>query len=257
MRRRISAILFSSAAALMLGVTTAAKGQVLIGGFQGASDPTDTGWIDTYNSDAITSDPLSTFPSGVVPGYAQSLQMAAGTTGFGNPSFKLDFSSAQIAAFNANSWLTFTISIQPGTASGGYYQLYNLAYNTGGSGYNNFCSGSSWATYSQSSGNTNNNQTGEPNWYFPYSGNPSVLTEVVTVNYSSLLTPTFIAGESYLQWTWQFNQSVTGASTTTLPILVNNVELSPLAFGAVPEPASLSLVGLGAMGLMARRRRRA
>src|SRR5580658_2289891 len=99
------------AAIFALAVATAAKAQVLIGGFQGGGDPTDAGWVDTQNGQPITSDTNCSFPSAVIPGYAQSLAIsvpAANAGSFGYPSLQLQFSAAQIAQFYSNSWITFT-----------------------------------------------------------------------------------------------------------------------------------------------------
>jgi hypothetical protein len=254
---------FAVAALLSLGVASAAKAVVLLGGFQGASDPTDAGWTDLQNSDPITTDPLSSFPAAGVPGYAQSLQIVNQglAPGFGNPaSLQIQLNPTQVAALNANSYLTFTFSTLTGSATGGYNQIYNLVFNAPGYGYNNFMSGSSaattWGVYSQSEsiagvGNSQN-QSGEPNFYM-YAGDPSLDSETVTVNYSSILPAIIAGGESYVQIDWQGN---TGGGAAGNEIF-NNVVLSTAPFGvdAVPEPVSASLIGVASLGLLARRRR--
>src|ERR1022692_3137664 len=124
----------------VLALATAAQAQYVLGSFQGAGDPNNAGWIDTANGNApITSDAFSSFASGVVPGYAQSLDMTVfGYQGtFGQPSLQLQFSAAQKAAFNANNLLTFTFSVASGGATAGYFQIYNLVLNAPGFGYNN------------------------------------------------------------------------------------------------------------------------
>ena len=258
------------AGGMLLGITTAAKAQYVLGSFQGASDPTDAGWIDSNNSNPITSDPNSTFPTGVVPGYPQSLEMLPSASGFGDPTLELQFSPAEAAAFNANSYLTFTMSAPTSTAGGaatsGYFQDYNLAFNSptalGGTGYYNMMNGGSaaatWGTYSQAQGSTSNNQNGEPNFYF-YAGAPSLFSETVTIDYAA--TPNFaelMAADtgpgSYLQMSFQFNQGGFPAGVAPLPLYMNNVVLSTQPFGVVPEPASLGLLGIAGLGLLRRRR---
>jgi hypothetical protein len=231
-----------------------AHAQYILGSFQGASDPTDAGWIDPGNSDPITADPNATFPTGAVPGYAQSLQMG-GAGGFGNPSLELQFSPAQVAAFNANSYITFTWSVAPGAATAGYSQIYNLVLNAPGYGYNNFMNGGSaaatWGAYSQATGTTSFNQNGEPNYYF-YSGDAALDTESVTINYASVLAAIQGGGESYLQMTFTGNDG--GGAPTTM--LFNNVELSTGPFGSsVPEPSTIALGVTGISALLFRRRK--
>ena len=248
-------LIFGSILAISALAPVASHAQYILGSFQGASDPTDAGWIDSNNSDPITSDPNASFVAAGVPGSPLSLQMS-GAGGFGTPSaLELQFSPAQVAAFNANSWLTFTFSVAPGSATGGYNQIYNLVFNAPGYGYNNFMNGGSaattWGTYSQAQGNTGSNQNGEPNFYF-YAGDPTLDTETVTVNYSSILSSIEAGGESYLQMTIQGN---TGGGSPAIQDF-NQVELSTAAFGA-PEPGTLALAGMGGvMGLLAMRRRK-
>ena len=106
--------------------------------------------------------------AGGVPTYSLSLDMsAAGHAGsFGYPSLELQFTPAEIAAFNANSYLTFTFSVPSGSSTSGYSQIYNLAFNSGGTGYFNALSGgnaaATWGTYTTATGSTGNNQNGNP-----------------------------------------------------------------------------------------------
>jgi hypothetical protein len=225
------ALILISGLALML--STPARAQIVtLGSFQGAGDPTDSGWIDTQDSDPITSDPHSSFVAAGVGSYPLSLQMS-GPDSFGNPaSLEIQLSPAQIQAFNTNSWFTFTFSVAPGASTQGYAQLYNIAFNAPGYGYHNFMSGGSpsatWGTYSEAEGATNSNQNGELNYYF-YSGDAALDTETVSVNYSSITNAIIAGGEGYLQITFQ---AQIGGGATTTNLLFNNVFLSQNAFGA-------------------------
>lgn len=235
--------------AIVSGLTLAATAgaQVLIGGFQGSGDPTDAGWTDLVDGQPITSDPKSSFVTGGVPGFSQSLQISGPGTNFGNPAqLQIQLTPAQIQAFNTNSWLTVTFSVPTGASTGGYCQLYNVAFNAPGYGYNNWMSGgnqaATWGTYSQSTGNTNNNQNGMPNFYF-FSGQPSLDTETITINYAPITNAIIAGGESYLQITFQAQLIATPVGSAT-NLLFNSVVLSKTPFGAaaVGVPTNVFLV---------------
>ena len=73
-------------------------------------------------------------------------------------------------------------------------------------------------------------------------------------------TPNDAAGD-YTNGTWAlFNINATGAGPLTITVRDNqpngsNNVLSAMTFDVIPEPASASLIGVGALGLLARRRR--
>ena len=230
-------------------VSGSTQAQTVLGSFQGSSDPLNAGWINANSSNPINSDSSSSFLAAGVSGYAQSLDLsAAGHAGtFGYPSLELQFGASQIAAFNANSYLTFTFSV-PAATAGGFSQIYNLVLNAPGYGYNN----QSWANSQTSGDNGNTSAGGDPNFYF-YNGSP-VQTMEVTYNYSSVLSAIEAGGESYLQLTFQGNQG--GGAPTDF--YFNNVVLSTSSFGvnAVPEPASMALLGFGSLASVLSLRRR-
>ena len=240
-------------------IPIASPAQTVLGSFQGANDATDYGWFDANTGNSITNDANASFVAAGVPGNPLSLQMS-GAGGFANPSaLELKFSSAQIAAFNANTWLTFTFSVAPGGATGGFNQIYNLAFNAPTYGYNNFMNGgnaaATWGTYSQAQtlAGGASNQNGEPNYYF-FAGAPALDSEEITINYSSILSAIQAGGEGYLQMTFQGN---TGGGSPLIQDF-NNVELSNTPFAVpVPEPGSMALAGLaGVLGTIAIRRRK-
>lgn len=206
-----------------LSVSLAAQAQVLLGSFQGAGDPLNAGWENPNTGNPITSDSAMSFVAAGVPGYAQSLQITGTPGSFGSDSLELQFSAAQIAAFNTNSWITFTFSV-PAWTTGGYSQIYNLAFNAPAYGYNNH----SWATVMET-GNTNNDSAGSgPNFYF--SSNVPMQTQVVTVNYSDITNAIIAGGEGFLQMTFQGNQ---GGGAPDY-IFMNSVVLSQTPFGTAP-----------------------
>ena len=243
----------------VLALATAAHAQYVLGSFQGAGDPTDAGWYDNISGSPITSSTNYSFVAGGVPGYALSLAANPGGAGFGHPDLQLNLSSAQIAAFNANSYLTFTLSLPTTGFTSGYYQLYNFAASAAnGSGYGNLMTSGSWNTQFEpttpgDTASTANNQSGQPNFYL-YSGAEPLFSEIVSINYSSLLTSSSVLENDTangLSLYFQFNQG-----EPNLPIYINNVVLSSQAFG-VPEPASMALMGAGIAltGMMIRRRK--
>jgi len=238
------------AALLIAGFVGTAQAQVVIGDWQGSSDD---GWIDWGNQsvglfDASNNGKYS-LASGVVPGYAQSLQITH--AGYSQDlALKLEYTPGDMAAFFNNHLLSFTFSVPSYATTGataGYSQIYAFALNAQGYGFQNI----SWSSPMWSAtGNTGNNQNGEPNFYF-YSGS-SLQTETVTLDYSSLL-PTLIAdgnsaNSGYIEFIFTSNNG--GGAPDYL--YMNNVVLSGGL--AVPEPASLALVGLGVTALLIRRR---
>jgi PEP-CTERM motif len=232
----------------VIGFGGSSQAQTVLGSFQGSSDPLNAGWVNPNTGNSITTDPADSFVAAGVPGFAQSLQVTGTAGTFGSDSLQLQFSPAQIAAFNANSYITFTFSV-PAWTSGGFSQIFNLALNATGYGYNN----QSWAN-SQTSGNNSATTPGsDPNFFF-FNGSP-LQSQVVTLNYSSVLPAIEAGGEGFLQMTLQGNQ---GGGAPAF-IYINNVVLSTAPFGVspVPEPTSMAVFGIGALtGMLALRRRK-
>ena len=244
-------------ALMAVGLTIgSSQAQFVLGSFQGASDPNNAGW--TSAGVAIATAPTASFVAAGVtdPNGPLSLQLT-GAGGFGTPStLELAFSPAQITAFNANQYLQFTFSVQPGAATAGFNQIFNIAINAPGYGFNNYMDGgnaaATWGTHSTStsvagSGNSFN-QSGEPNDFF-FTGDPSLSSETITVDYSSIKPAIIAGGESFLQITFQGN---TGGGSPASQ-LFNNVELLP---APAPEPATSALFLVGAVVVFFLMRRR-
>jgi hypothetical protein len=235
----VSAAFWLAICTAWLIMPSVSPAQVVLGSFQSSGDPTDAGWIDTQNSDPITSDPNASFVAAGVPGYANSLQMTGAGT-FGNPSsLELQLTTAQIEALLTNSYLTFTFSVPPGSATAGYNQIANLQFQFWQAGGAATYGATNWPwANAQAQGDTANNQSGDPNYYFPYSGNPAIVNQTVTVNYSGL-TNAIVAGLNsgnfYLNILFQGN---TGGGSPAIQDF-NNVVLSTGPFG---QPLQTSVV---------------
>ena len=139
--------------------------------------------------------------------------------------------------FLANDILSFTWEAAPGTETSGYSQLYNVILNAPGGGF---------TTVGGSSGGTSTLAvtTGTVNQFPPFSGQ----LNTVSINYdaykAAILANTSTPG--YIQFAIQTNDA-----NPPSDFYFDNFTLS-----TVPEPTSFALIGMGATGLLARRRKR-
>ncbi|HVU07870.1 MAG TPA: PEP-CTERM sorting domain-containing protein [Verrucomicrobiae bacterium] len=240
---------------LALG-SSASHAQVVIGSWQNS---TDEGWVsyntpasNNYQPDAnagksITDPAVSSeysFVAAGVPGFAQSLDINYAGYG-GGIQLNIAGIPSDLTAFNNNHLLSFTFGVPASSDTSGYSQIYNLNINAPGYGYNNI----PWSsTTAVDLAGSNNNQSGDPNYYWGPAG--SVRAQTVTFDYSSILPAIQAGGESYVNLTLTFNN----AGGDLSQMYMNNVVLSG---GPVPEPASMALLGLGALvGTFVIRRRK-
>jgi len=183
------------------------------GGGGGSSTPTSLGswqnntgdgWIDWGDLLSITNSSntgIYTFASGVVSGYPQSLEITD-SGNHQNLAIKLENIPGGMAAFLTNNQLSFTFSVPSSASAGvsaGFSQVYQLAINASGYGFN----GQPFSNFTET-GTTNNNQSGQPNFYFS-SGTPAQ-SQVVTVNYSNILSSiTATPTTGYIELIFSFN----------------------------------------------------
>lgn len=241
----------------LLGLAFSTRAQYVIGSFQGASDTNNSMWSDPNNGDPIASDPNASFVAlGVSdPNGPLSLEMA-GSYAFGNPSLTVSLNSAAITAFNSHNAIQFTFSVSnpsaPTGPANGFSQIYNLALNAPGYGYNNIGNGgnaaATWGANSTATGLTSFNQNGMPNFFW-FPGSASVATETVTFDYGPELAAVEAGGEGFVQFTFQGNIG----SAAPENLVFNNVALV-----TIPEPGSCALFGLACLaGVWTVRRRHA
>jgi hypothetical protein len=227
-------------------IAVSAHAQV-IGGWQGAGDD---GWIDWGTQSSILSSPSEySIVSGAVPGYAQSLQITA--SGYHQDlALKLENTPGDMAAFFANTLLSFTFSVPASTSTSGYSQIYALSLNAQGYGFNDL-SWSGGTGYSWSATDvigSDNNSSGQPNYYY---GPAGLRSETVTLNYGGLLSTLIADGNSPTSGYIEFIFASNNGGGAPSDFYINNVVLS-----TVPEPTTGALVlAGGAIALFLARRR--
>jgi hypothetical protein len=243
--------------ALLGGLSQLAQGQTYLGTFQGASDPNNAGWSDWASGLAITAsapggDNQYAFATPGVPGYTYSLQLTPSTGGY-DQNLSLNMTSAQMADWRANSYLTFTWSAPgPGAASGGYWQIPQLIFNTAGSGTGvGFGSPVPFSDF-QEQGYTYNDSGGMPVYDY-WGGSTAIRTQEVTIDYASIMAADPSFATSYFQMVLTSEYGSGPAYT-----YYNDFVLSTAPFGAeaaVPEPSTIALGVIGASTLLLRRRK--
>ena len=228
------------AALALLGAASAAKASFVVANFE---DGTPDGF-GTFTNTGVTANVFSSPTAGsvITPGGTDTTKMldltAAGFNGGLSSGADLgyDFVANGLASqFMANDILTFQWETAPGSEGSGYSQLYNLILNAPGPGFTDV-GGSSGATSALAV------TTGTVNQFPPFSG--QLFT--VSINYDAYKAA-ISANPGYIQFGIQSNNA-----NPPTDFYFDNFTLS-----TVPEPASVGLMALAGVGLLARRRARA
>jgi hypothetical protein len=234
----IRAAIIAGLGALSFG--SAAKATTTFGNFEdGATDG-----FGTFTNSGVTANVFASPTAGnvITPGGTDTTKMldltAAGFNGGLGSGADLGYdfvSNGLTSQFMANDIITFQWETAPGSEASGYSQLYNIILNAPGPGF---------TTVGGSGGSTSPLAvtTGTVNQFPPFSG--QLFT--VSINYDAYKAA-ITANPGYIQFGIQTNNA-----NPPTDFYFDNFTLSQ-----VPEPASVGLMSLAGVGLLARRRARA
>jgi hypothetical protein len=209
---------------------TAVTGGYSMGGFESFAGNSGNEALTQVGSSSVYQDAQSdTYQQTVVPGTATpalEVTTPSGNSGYIN-AMLFDFAAAGLdSAFAANDIISFNVTYPAQTSSTGYQQIPQFTLNSSTGGFY---------------------QTGtSPNNVFQgYAGTTAQITDTFSFNYDSQKAAIDAGTATYLQMIFALQND-----GTHNVFYFSNFQLSP-----VPEPASLSVLCLGSIGLFIRRRR--
>lgn len=233
--RKLAAALWLLTCSALLMIPASSNGQYVLGSWQ---NNTGDGWIDWHTQDSITNVAVAniySFVPGVVPSYAQSLQINQGGY-YQGLALKLESIPGAVAAFTNNNLLNFTFSVPAATNTSGYSQLFQLYINSPGTGF--YGVPFSTNTWSETGSTGNDGANGQPNFYYGPAG--SVRSQTVSFNYSSLL-PLITTNTGYIELIFAFNPG--GGAPTNF--YINNMTLSGAVNQTIYTVDDFSTNGVG------------
>jgi hypothetical protein len=229
-------------AASVAGMASLAAGStVVFGNFEDGL----TDGFGTFTNSGVTANTFSSPTAGAVitPGSGTDMTKVLDLTANGfngglgsGADLGYDFvANGLSAAFMANDVLTFNWEVAPGNEASGYSQFYNIILNAPGAGF---------TTVGGSSGTTSPLAvtTGTVNQYPGYSGQ----LNTISINYDGYKAA-ISASPGYIQFGIQTNDA-----NPPSDFYLDNFTLSSIS---IPEPGTLSLLGLAGASLLGRRRR--
>jgi hypothetical protein len=222
---RKSSILFGLLA--LLGAGSAAHAQYLFASFE---DQKPDGFGYFSNSSGVV--PFSTAPASITYSYTNTgatngvYALDLNASGYNQNDLAYDFvASGHLSQFLANDVLSFTMTAPASSTGSGYWQIYSLAFNAPGYGYQNLGSSPFF------------------NQYPPYNGTPNT----ISVNYDAVKAA-MSSNPGYVQFIITTNQG-SGAPA--------DFDFDNFTLSSVPEPATAGLALSTAVPLLLRRRRAA
>jgi hypothetical protein len=213
---------------------TAVTGGFSMGGFESFAGNSSPEALASEGGGVYGDPQGNTYQATTLPGSPSTpaLLLNLGTNEGYDNALVFDFAGAGLdSAFAANDNITFDVTYTAQSNGSGQDQLTQWTLNSSTGGFTQFSNGTNASGTNAIEGYPNGAQT----------------TFVVTLNYDAEKASIDSGTPTYLQWIQGF-QDYNGSYPT---FYLSNFELTP-----VPDPASLSVVGLGSLGLIMRRRSR-
>lgn len=230
MRREIMRVCIGAVAAFaVLGAASAARADYQLASFEDSA-PDGFGTWDSTNNVVV---PFTSDTTGTVYSYGSygatdgSVALDVNHSGFAQD-LAYDFvANGNVAQFMNNDVLSFDLTSPPaGTSTAGYWQIYDVDFNAQGAGFHGQATTPVYNQY----------------YYTGFAGQ----TTTISINYDAYKA-TIAANPGWLDMIIAVN----AGGGAPADFYFDNFKLS-----SVPEPGSIGLMAVGALGLLSRRRSR-